>query len=299
MPYSYSLIAPSPPWLSIATVNNQGHISIDRLQVPAIGYQGTARVRVSDGAATADIDIPIDITGRVDNAGNSLYAVDSIIANVIEIGATAGLGLTLTPYAVPTYITIGAVAGIQIVNTVIAGGGGGAGDDMVMDYQVSGSRNSTKPATAGLNDAVINAVRKERFFDTGFGVNTAIAATNGDTIECTIDRNAIWHSRVYFSGFGNSQEWLLASAGNIEITIEKVGGAVVGYLWSGNPRDLAIVPDGEGQMATIQHFNLAGGTIAGFSRWIAHRTNENTGMPTGNAGQYWDWISFNQQQWSV
>jgi hypothetical protein len=300
MAYTYSLVAPSPPWLTISTVNNQGVITGDRNQVPATGYQGFYRVRAWDGINEEFIQGPIDLGPRVDGAGLPLHGQDAIGRSVIEIGATIDQSTISTPF-IPisgaSVITIGLEAGVSVVSTLIAAGGGGA-DDMVMDYQSSGARLSTKPTTAGVADAVINAVRVERFYDSGVGVNTSITA-NGDLIECTISRNAIWQSHVYFSGIGNSQEWLLASAEPIVINIEKVGGLVVGFVWGGSPTALAVIPDAEGQEAIITHFNAAAtSTKSGYSRWVAHHTDNNTGMSTGVAGQYWDWQPANIANWS-
>jgi hypothetical protein len=305
MAYTYSLVAPSPHWLTIATVNNQGVITGDRAQVPATGYQGFYRVRAWDGINEEFIEGPIDLGPRVDGAGLPLYGQEAIGRSVITIGADIDQSTISTPF-VPlsgaTVITIGLQAGVSLISTQITtGGGGGAGDDMVMDYQVSGARLSTKPTTAGAADAVINAVRVQSFADQSeFGLgNNAIAATNGDSVECKITRNAIWHSRVYFSAVGNSQEWLLAAAGEIIIEINKINGSIIAYWWSTSPTNLGIVPDGEGQIATITQFNpAASGTKAGYSRWVAYRTSDITAMPTGIADQYWDWQAAGQSQWS-
>lgn len=305
MPYTYSLVPPSPPWLSIATVNNQGVITGDRAQVPATGYQGIYRVRAWDGVNEEFIEGPIDLGPRVDGAGLPLYGQGAIGRSVITIGADIDQSTISTPF-VPvsgaSVITIGLQAGVSVISTAIStGGGGGAGDDMVMDYQTTGARLSTKPTTAGAADAVTNAVRVQSFVDqSAFGLpNGAIAATNGDSVECKITRNAIWHSRVYFSGFSNSQEWLLAAAGEIIVEIDTIGGNAIDYLWSGTPTYLGIVPDGEGQIAMITHFNpAASGTKAGYSRWVAWRTSDTTAMPTGVADQYWAWQAAGQSQWS-
>jgi hypothetical protein len=304
MAYTYSLVAPSPSWLSIATVNNQGVITGDRAQVPSTGYQGFYRVRAWDGINEEFIQGPIDIGPRVDGAGLPLYGQAAIGRSVITIGADIDQSTISTPF-IPisgaSVITIGLEAGVSLISTAISTGGGGGGDDMVMDYQATGARLSTKPTTAGAADAVINAVRVQEFLDQSafFLGNNAIAATNGDTVECKITRNAIWHSRVYFSGVGNSQEWLLAAAGEIIVEIKKIGGNEIGYLWSGTPTNLGIVPDGEGQIATIAHFNPASSnTKASYSRWVAYRTSDTTAMPTGIADQYWDWQAAGQSQWS-
>jgi hypothetical protein len=91
----------------------------------------------------------------------------------------------------------------------------------------------------------------------------------------------------------------LAGAEPIVINIEKVGGVVVGFVWSGSPTALGIIPDGEGQEAIITHFNPAATNAkSGYSRWVAHHTDNNTGMPTGVANQYWDWQPANVATWS-
>jgi hypothetical protein len=94
-------------------------MSIVAGQVPAIGYQGTARISVTDGVATATIDIPINIAARVDSQGQSLYETDFVRTQSIAWQTTTGaIWSVAAPRADLDLVwnaTIGAIFGNAIV----------------------------------------------------------------------------------------------------------------------------------------------------------------------------------------
>jgi hypothetical protein len=116
MPSTFSKVAPTPSWV---TVSASGLMSIVAGQVPAIGYQGTARISVTDGFATATIDIPINIAARVDGAGQSLYETDFIRTHSIAWKGDIGAVWTSTRRKADLNLvwpaTIGAIFGNQAI----------------------------------------------------------------------------------------------------------------------------------------------------------------------------------------
>jgi hypothetical protein len=277
MAYTYSLVAPSPPWLSITTVNSQGVITGDKNQVPATGYQGTYRVRVWDGASEAFIQGPIDIGPRVNAGGESLYQIDYQQSESIAWGVAVGGGF----------------------GDVDSGGGTTTGDfeNMAFNFSATGALLSTKPTAAGTEGEVRHEARKETFSDQSFlgGTDTRITVSGVGVIDCTIKRSAIWQYSTAAGG-GFSGEWFLVNANPIEIEVTAIDGNPPIELPLFSPRLLGLKADAIEQIAYIKHYQPSSTyEVAGSARWVAFMTTNSLAVPVGASGApYWDWGKANQ-----
>jgi hypothetical protein len=62
MPYTYSTIAPTPAWITVDSLT--GLVTVNKANAPVNGFTGIARFQVSDGAATAIQDVPINVYAK-------------------------------------------------------------------------------------------------------------------------------------------------------------------------------------------------------------------------------------------
>lgn len=177
----------------------------------------------------------------------------------------------------------GAVIEAQIITS------GGLFDDMTTTHSTTGSRSTTKPTTTPSAPETQGFVIEETFVDLGFFSTAITDSVTSDVVECKIKRTGFW---AYVDRQFASPEWDWIT-GEITVTIDKVDGSALTAAYAGNPINLAILPDVEGQVLHITQYNAAASTTKrAYSRWISYRTPTNTGAAVPNeSGVYWGWAN--------
>lgn len=279
MPYTYSLVPPSPSWLSISTINNQGVVTANKSQVPIAGYQGTIRVMASDGTNTQFIDRPIRITAK------GSYAPSYKLLEVIESGSIASSAMIDFSPSEPVVIATTAIASSAMIDTVqTISGPTGDWDNMALIFETTNSQLSTKPSATGTAGEVRNVWRRQQFVS--FLASGLTNTQSNEVLDCTIERSQVWQWRDQGAGFG---EWLLTTQNEIFLDITAVDGTPIEFMYGSNPRNLGIRADFVGQRITYRQASQTAFGEWGYSSYRARITTSNTGLPTGVANRYWDW----------
>jgi hypothetical protein len=282
MPYIYSTVSPTPAWVS---VDNAGKITVDRANVPAGGYTGTARIQLGDGTTTTTIDIPINIQQSA-TYGFS-FVEQSIARSALRLTARSIDIVAQEPVVMRGAFAIAS----RTIDTQLGGGGGGGSgiEEMTLDYSTTGVLLNSKPASAGSDGDGVQVIREQSFKDLsglGFGDQRLTDSYYGGVYDLDIYRAMVWR---YSS---NAFDWL-PGPGEIKITTNSVDGSALDNLSGMHPRGIGLYPDFEGQICYVAMLNPnANGSTHGYERWVAHRSPEPTGLPiAGETDVYWDWAN--------
>jgi hypothetical protein len=244
----WSLLAPTPPWV---TINQSGLLSIG--VTPIAGYSGIARVQAVDGVRTAVLDIPIAI--------QPAYEVVLDYVEIFEAAWSAGFGASFDSIeleaaieygwpgengAVYADLDLGGV-GADEFDVVINGVGVEINGDQVIIAPVIADIPATFTTTFNFEMGVVTIADIPATFTTTFNFDAQLSTAYSQVMAYTVTHQRGPGQPIYSFGTwanlndGDRQTGVFVDSGTFSRVIINLGSAL-----------------------TIQEIRLDGGFIAGF-----------------------------------
>lgn len=277
MPYTYTLISPTPAYVSIN--NSTGEGVVDLTQAPAAGASEVIRVEATDGAATETIDLLLTVLA------SPIYGVNYTFETLTETLMTLSVESEVAGATIETETTLTLSVESEVDPATATPTGDGLFDmpsELITNPLIQGT-----PAAAGTNLENKHTFGSVNYVN-AFPDTRLTEAGTGSRYGGTLKRSEVW---VYQAGIFGGGAWESGCIGHIDFQVTDIDGAAPNANPPANPGDLGIVPSFVNQVCRMW-FVDAGGGAEGYVNYYAMQQSIVTSIPVaGVANTYWAWLS--------